>query len=47
MKKAGYNELYPKIKRDVFLIYAVNNHMTIEEVDDLLYQMGEEGLEKL
>lgn len=47
LKKAGHNELYPKVKRDVLLIYAVNNGMDIDAVENLLYQMGETSLENI
>ena len=45
LKKAGHSELYPKIKRDVLFIYAINNGMDINGVEELLYQMDEKGLE--
>ena len=47
LKCAGHSELYPKIKRDVLFIYAINNKMDKDEVEQLLFQMGEKGLEDI
>jgi hypothetical protein len=41
LRNAGYNELYPKNRRDVIFIYAINNKLNITEMDNLLYEMGE------
>ncbi len=45
LKCAGHSELYPKVKRDVLFIYAINNRLNKEEVEQLLFQMGENSLE--
>jgi len=45
LKIAGYNELYPRNKRDSIIIYAINNNMSLLECDDLLFELGEEVLE--
>lgn len=47
LKKAGHSELYPKIKRDVLFIYAINNGIDIDGVEKLLYEMQEKSLENL
>ena len=47
LKCAGHSELYPKIKRDVLFIYAINNKMDKDEVEQLLFQMGEKGVEDI
>lgn len=44
LKCAGQGELYPRIKRDALLIYAINNTMSIDDTEALLYKMGEAGL---
>lgn len=44
LKCAGQGELYPRIKRDALLIYAINNSMSLDDTEDLLYSMGEVGL---
>ena len=44
LKCAGQGELYPRIKRDALLIHAINNAMSIDETEALLYKMGVEGL---
>lgn len=44
LKCAGLGELYPRIKRDALLIHAINNSMSIDETEALLYKMGESGL---
>lgn len=36
--------LYPRIKRDSIIIYAINNNMTILQCNDLLSKFGEEIL---
>lgn len=33
--------LYPKNKRDTILIFCINNHMSVLETNDLLYQFDE------
>ncbi len=45
LKCAGHSELFPKVKRDVLFIYAINNRLDINEVEQLLFRMGEKSLE--
>lgn len=47
LKCAGHSELYPKVKRDVLFIYAINNKYGIEEIENLLFHMGEKALENI
>jgi len=43
--KAGHvNELYPRNERDAILLFAINNSMTIAEIDELLYSRDQETL---
>lgn len=43
LKCAGQGELYPRVKRDALLIYAITNAMSIYDTEELLYKMGEQG----
>jgi len=47
LKCAGHSELYPKVKRDVLFIYAINNRLNKNVVEQLLFQMGEKSLEAI
>lgn len=38
MKKTGYAQLYPKHPWDAVVIYGITHHLTITEIDDLLYR---------
>lgn len=44
LKVAGTNELYPKVRRDVIVLYCLERGATLEEVDDALYSFGEKTL---
>lgn len=44
LKISGRSALYPRIRRDSILIYAIENHLTIFQCDALLSKHGEEGL---
>ncbi|EOL46548.1 helix-turn-helix domain-containing protein [Enterococcus caccae] len=37
MKKTGYAQLYPKLPWDAVVIYGITHHLTLTEIDDLLY----------
>jgi hypothetical protein len=39
LKHAGMSPLYPRIKRDAAIIYCINNHFTIVETQNVLYEM--------
>lgn len=41
LKISGRAPLYPRIRRDSLLIYAVEHHMTIFKCDEMLLQCGE------
>ena len=44
LRKTGYPPLYAKIPADCVIIYGLCKGMTVPEVNDLLYQYGEETL---
>lgn len=44
LKISGRSALYPKVRRDSVLIYAIEKHLTIAQCDDLLTQHGEDEL---
>lgn len=44
LRISGKSALYPKIKRDSILIFALNNSLSIYETNDLLTKYGEEQL---
>lgn len=44
LKFGGVNELYARKKRDAYLLFAIAKKMTIAEVNELLYNEGEELL---
>lgn len=46
LKTAGVNELYPRIKRDSIIIFALNKKISVSECDELLFEMGEETILK-
>ena len=42
LKLAGMNELYEKVAKDAIILFALNKKLNIFEVNELLYEMGEE-----
>lgn len=44
LKYSGYALLYPKIKRDSIILYALMHRATIYEVNEWLYDAGEKTL---
>lgn len=40
LKIAGHQELYPKSKRDCYLIYSFNQRHSLMEANNLLYEKG-------
>lgn len=46
LKIAGVNELYPRIKRDSIIIFAINKKINITQCDELLFELGEETVLK-
>lgn len=44
LRISSKSALYPKIKRDSILIFALNNSLSIYETNDLLTKYGEEQL---
>ena len=45
LRLGGYSELYVKKKREAFLMYALEKKYDINQVNELLYQNGEETFE--
>ena len=41
LKTAGIAPLYPKNKRDSIIIYGVSNSMSVPEINESLYSLGE------
>jgi hypothetical protein len=46
LKIAGVNELYPRIKRDSIIIFALNKKISLTECDELLFELGEDTILK-
>ncbi len=46
LKIAGVNELYPRIKRDSIIIFAINKKINVTQCDELLFELGEETIIK-
>ena len=45
LKIAGRQPLYARSRRDAAVLYALTHGLTMEETQDLLAELGEEGLE--
>lgn len=44
LKMGQKQELYPRIRFDAAIIYAIEHHYSVEEVEDLLSEVGEKSL---
>ena len=44
LKLAGKNVLYPRARFDAAVLYGLSHRMGLEETDELLHSLGEEGL---
>lgn len=44
LKMGGKAELYPKKRRDSVIIFALNKGLSLDDTNDLLYELGEETL---
>lgn len=44
LRRAGRPELYPRSRADAAVLYGLSHHLTLEETDELLLSLGEEGL---
>ncbi len=44
LKMGQKQELYPRIRFDAAVIYGIEHHYSIEEVEDLLSEVGEKSL---
>ena len=45
LMSAGYGKLYSKSRRDSIIIFALNKHLTVMELNELLCDMGENILD--
>lgn len=41
LKIAGMNELYPKVRKDAIILFALEKSLGILDIDELLFEMGE------
>jgi hypothetical protein len=46
LKAAGLSGLYPRDKRDAVIIWGLKNELDINEVDDLLFEIKEETINR-
>lgn len=44
LKCAGHKELYPKRTWDCIVLYGLHHKLSVDEIDELLYDNGEEDL---
>lgn len=44
LRLSGRSALYPRIKRDSIILYAISNSLTVYEASELLISHGEEAL---
>ena len=47
LKLAGMNALYEKVRKDAIILFALNKKLKIMEINELLYEMGEEPFSPL
>lgn len=45
LKRAGYPQLYPRIKRDSALIFSLERKLSVMEANELLFDLNEKILE--
>ena len=41
LRIGGVSELYPRIKRDSIILFGLRQELSVQELDDLLFEMGE------
>lgn len=41
LRVGGVSELYPRIKRDSIILFGLREKLSVQELDDLLFEMGE------
>ena len=44
LRRAGRPELYPRSRNDAAVLYGLTHRLSLEETDELLLSLGEEGL---
>ena len=45
LKYGGHNELYVKVKRDAYIMFALEKKYTIQQINELLFECGEKTFE--
>ena len=41
LRIGGVSELYPRIRRDSIVLFGLKNRLSVHDLDDLLFEMGE------
>ena len=44
LRLANKGELYPRVRRDAAIIFGVNHHYSLTQMDDFLVELGESSL---
>lgn len=44
LRVGGVSELYPRIKRDSMILFGMKKKLSVQELDDLLFEMGEKTI---
>lgn len=44
LRIGGVSELYPRLKRDSIILFGLKKELSIQELDDLLFEMGEKTI---
>ena len=44
LRVGGVSELYPRIKRDSMILFGMKEKLSVQELDDLLFEMGEKTI---
>ena len=44
LRAAQRGALYPRVRRDAVIIYALSKHMNLSETDEALVSLGEEPI---
>ena len=44
LKRSGHSPLYPKVRRDAILLYALDKGLSLQETNDRLFRESEETL---
>ena len=44
LRVGGVSELYPRIKRDSMILFGMQEKLSVQELDDLVFEMGEKTI---